>query len=127
MTTTSVQTISLPEAAFMLRIQLGPLRNWRDFLTDNIRGQQDIAGCKLMPCARRHDGRSYRPIYAVSDVKNFIANVQKAIPSAGRKPIKTTALAIDLTRHWHVNTFDKDGAPVLKRRSSLTHRQPITR
>ncbi|NLP62337.1 Arm DNA-binding domain-containing protein [Paraburkholderia sacchari] len=36
----------------------------------------------------------YRPIYAVTDVKTFIANVQKAIPGAGKRPIKTTTGAM---------------------------------
>ncbi|MDR5811192.1 hypothetical protein [Caballeronia sp. LZ019] len=114
MTAIIVQTISAGETALTLYRYLGTLRNWTNFLGDNIRGEQSIAGCTLMPCARRHDGKSYRPVYAVSDVKAFIENVRKVIPSAGKKTIKTTAVSIDPGRHWRVNKFDRDGAPVAR-------------
>lgn len=115
MTATITTTISVAEAAFMLRVFLGTQRSWTPFLTDNIRGRQDIAGYRLLPCAQQHDGKSYRPVYALEDVKSFIENVRKAIPSTGKTPIKTTALAIDSGRHWRVNKFDCDGAPVARR------------
>lgn len=118
MTTTSIQTISLPEAAYLLRDQLGPLRNWSDFLTDNIRGRQSLAGLQLLPIAKRRDRSSYRPVYDVAEVLAFIENVRKTVPSAGPAPVKTTALALDPTRHWRINTFDRDGAPVAKTRRS---------
>lgn len=112
MATTNVQTISLSEAVFILRIRLGPLRNWTNFLNDNIRGMQDVAGHRLLPCGRRHDGRIFRPIYAVADVLAFIEDVLAAVPEAGRKPIQPTTLKIDRGRFWRINKFDKSGAPV---------------
>ncbi|MFD1555404.1 hypothetical protein ACFSHT_07130 [Paraburkholderia silviterrae] len=131
MTTTIVQTISVADAAFMLHVYLGPIRSWTDFLTDNIRGRQSVAGHMLLPCARRHDGKSYRPVYAISDVRAFIEKVRKAIPSAGKTPIKTTALAIDSGVHWRVNRFDRDGASVARRscisaRYAHPFRRPIS-
>jgi hypothetical protein len=118
MTTTIVVTeaISRAEATFMLRVFLGPLRNWDDFLADNIRGEQSIAGLKLLPCGRQKDARgTARPVYSVSEVKAFIENVRKAIPSAGKKPIKVTTLAIDRSKHWKDNNFDRDGASTARR------------
>jgi len=112
MTAVLTRTLSAPEVAFLLRVKLGPLRSWRDFLMDNIRGQQSIGGHTLLPCAQRHDGKSYRPVYAVTDVADFIAKVRASVPSAGKTPINFISLAIDRSRGWRVNRFDKDGAPV---------------
>lgn len=109
MATTIVNTLSLAEVAFLLRARLGPLRNWTNFLTDNIRGRQNVEGHTLRPCGRQHDGTAYRPIYAVPDVMNFINKVLAAVSHAGRAPIKTTTLAIDRGRHWRVNKFDQNG------------------
>lgn len=120
MTTTIVETMSLPEAAFLLRQKLGPLRNWTDFLTDNIRGQQSIAGLRLLPVAKRRDRSSYRPVYDLTDVMTFIDEVRRAMPSAGAASINTTPLALDRTRHWRTNLFDRDGAPVTKKLSPTT-------
>lgn len=125
--TTITTTISLAEAAFMLRVFLGTQRSWTTFLTDNIRGKQDVAGYRLLPCAQQHDGKSYRPVYAVLDVKAFIEDVRKTIPSAGKTPIKTTALAIDFSRHWRVNKFGRDGAPVARCSCILANNAPPSR
>lgn len=126
MTAINTQTLPVAEAAFLLRVHLGPLRSWTNFLTDNIRGQQSIAGFKLMPCGRQHDGKAYRPIYATRDVTDFIAKVLAAVPTAGKTPIKPTTLAIDKGRHWWVNKFDKDGAPVAMLRTIRPGRQAWT-
>lgn len=112
MTAVLTRTLSVSEVAFLLRVKLGPLRSWRDFLTDNIRGQQSIGGHTILPCAQRHDGKSYRPVYAVTDVTEFIAKVRTSVPSAGRTPIKLISLAVDRSRSWRANKFDNDGAPV---------------
>ncbi|SAK48289.1 hypothetical protein AWB78_00866 [Caballeronia calidae] len=127
MTSTTVDTISAADAAFMLRAYLGTLRSWADFLSDCIRSKQDIAGHTLMPCAERYYRGLYRPVYAVSDVKAFIEKVQIAIPSAGKTPIKTTALAIDPTKRWDANKFDCDGAPVARRSRVSTRYAHATR
>lgn len=105
-------TISVSETAFLLRVKLGPLRNWANFLTDNIRGQQSVAGHKLLPSGRQHDGKAFRPIYAVCDVMDFIEKVLASEPKAGKTPVKTTLLAIDKSKGWRTIKFDKTGAPV---------------
>lgn len=107
----NMQTISVAEAAFILRAKLGTLRNWTSFLTDNIRGKQSIAGQRLFPCAKKHDGRSYRPVYNVDDVNAFVAKVLSAIPLAGKAPIKPTTLTIDTSKDWKTNKFKEDGTP----------------
>lgn len=114
MTSITVQAIALSEAAYLLRRELGPLRNWTSFLTDNNRGRQHIEGHTLAPCALRHDGRSHRPVYAVADLRDFIIKVRRAVPSAGKVPVMTMGLAIDPAQNWRMNKFDKDGAPAAR-------------
>lgn len=123
---TDTPTIALAEAALLCRVHLGPLRNWTNFLTDNIRNQQNIAGYTLLPCGKQRDGKAFRPIYATRDVLDFIANVLATVPAAGKAPIKQTVLAIDRSRGWRVNKFDQTGAPVaMLRPLSGGHRMPV--
>lgn len=115
-------TLSSDDTAVMLRARLGPLRDWRYFLADNIRGRQALAGHQLLPCCRQHDGRAYRPRYAQSDVEDFIAKVLAAIPTAGRSPIQATPLDLDTSRSWRQNKFDPYGNPVSRHRTMGTVR-----
>lgn len=103
-------TIALSEAAILLRLKLGSGRNWTNFLTDNIRDRQDIAGYILLPCACKQDDRNYRPVYDVREIYEFISNILAAMPSYGKEPIKQTVLAIDTGKSWRLNKFDKTGA-----------------
>lgn len=119
MTAARIQTLSVSEVAFILRARLGPMRNWTNFLTDNIRGCQSVAGLTLMPCGRRHDGKGYRPIYDLADVTAFIEAVKVAVPSAGRVPVRIMALLVDKARNWRINKFDEGGNPVAALRRSL--------
>jgi len=105
-------TIALSEAATLLRMKLGADRNWTNFLTDNIRDRQNIAGYILMPCARQKDERNYRPVYNVREVYEFITNVLTAMPYFGKEPIKQNILAIDTGKSWRLNRFDKHGSRV---------------
>jgi hypothetical protein len=114
-------TITLAEAAYLLRAQLGPMRSWSDFLADNIRGKQSVAGHTLLPCARKRDGKSFRPVYSVHDVKTFIAKVLASVSGAGKAAIKQTVLPVDTGRHWKVNRFDQDGSPIADLRRITTH------
>lgn len=123
MTAALTKVISAGEAAFILRARLGPLRQWVDFLADNIRGKQDVAGHTLLPCGRQKDGKALRPVYAVSDVAEFIANVLASVPCAGKTPVKTATLAIDRRRHWRLNRFNQDGSPVALRSTGARARR----
>ena len=121
MTTTDTKTLSMSDAAVLLRAQLGDLRTWYPFLADNIRGRQDIYGSRLMPCGRQLVDRSWRPIYAVADIQEFVAKVLAAVPSAGKMPIRVSVLPIDHSRHWRENRFDDYGAPARSSRHVPTH------
>lgn len=109
---TDTPTLPLSDTAVLLRARLGPLRAWYAFLTDNIQGKRSIGGHRLLPCGRQHDGKAFRPIYAVSDIEEFVAKVLASVPTAGKTPIKPTTLTIDSGRHWSLNRFDKGGAIV---------------
>jgi hypothetical protein len=109
------QTISTPETAFLLRAKLGPIRNWLNFLNDNIRGKQSVRGLTLLPCAQKLDSGLYRPVYSVATVKDFIKKVLALESSAGRTPIKITTLAIEDGQGWRVNKFEGDGSPVVSK------------
>lgn len=108
-----VETLSLADTAFKLHSELGPLRNWTSFLNDINRGDPtNIRGLQLFPCLRQHDGHTYRPRYALSDVLEFIRRVRAIEPKAGPATIKTTAFTINPNRFWKVNKFDQHGQPI---------------
>lgn len=104
-------TVSATEAAYLLMKGLGPIRAWKDFLTDNIRGRQSVSGETLLPCCEQHDGRLFRPRYALSDIRVFVAAVRLKI--AEKYEINTVTLDLDPAREWFLRKFDKDGAVVL--------------
>lgn len=104
------ETVSAAEAAHFLMVGLGPIRSWADFLSDNIRGRQDINGKTLLPCCELHDGRAYRPRYAISDIRRFVAEVLKDISE--KRKISVVTLDIDPKTAWFVSKFDKHGTPI---------------
>jgi hypothetical protein len=116
-------SLTLAQTSYKLSQELGLLRSWTNFLTDNIRGQQQVAGFTLLPCARVNDGRTDRPVYAVDDVEAFIENVKAATPGFCRPVVTPLVLEIDTTRPWQLNLFTKDGKPIISPRT-VTHRKP---
>jgi|GEM_PF-2315380 len=116
MTTTTIQTVSASATSHILNCKLGSEdHNWSDFLADNIRGRQSIAGLQLLPVAVRQHKGSFRPVYDLAAVHAFVKDVQKLVPSAVPTAVKVTALAIDRTRHWRMNKFDTRGVPITMR------------
>lgn len=111
---TKIYVISAADAAFLLRVRLGTLRAWEDFLADNRRGKQDISGYTILPCAKKKDCRTFRPMYAVEDVLAFIENVRKVEPTAVPEPIKPIALEVDDAAGWKApaNKFDERGCAI---------------
>lgn len=107
----NMKTVSATEAAYFLMKGLGPLRAWKDFLTDNIRGRQSVSGETLLPCCEQHDGHQYRPRYALSDIKAFVVAVRLRI--AEKCEISPITLDLDPERSWFLRRFDKDGVAVL--------------
>ena len=113
--TVDTPTITQADTAVLLRAKLGALRSWPDFLVDNIRGKQDVAGFQLLPCARVKGARGrYRIVYSVTAANDFIEKVLAADPAAGKQPIEVVSLPIETDRYWKLNTFDQHGAPLRK-------------
>jgi hypothetical protein len=111
-------TLTAAETAFALRVNLGPLRAWTSFLSDNVRGKQDVNGHQLLPCCKRRDKRMFRPAYAVEDVNEFIASVLAAGSGASGVPIRAMTVNIDTAWPWQLNKFDQHGVPVVYPSSS---------
>lgn len=124
MATTLTQTLSVFETACVLRNYLGVDKNWCSFLTDNIRGEQDVVGFTLLPCARLKDSRSYRPVYAEQDIKHFVEAVLLAVPSMGKSSIRKVGLKVDPALSWRLNKFEKDGSATTVSRAPA-RRKPV--
>ncbi|MBE7370036.1 hypothetical protein [Ramlibacter pallidus] len=78
--------LTASETQFALRLALGPVRAWSDFLADLAREKPKgvhVRGFKLFPVARRHD-RCERPLYDPAEVAAFISNVWAADPTLRR-------------------------------------------
>lgn len=70
------------ELAFLLRLELGDLYAWRDFLVDARRGRHSDYS---LPWAFKAGGRFF---YHMSDVTSFIKQVRDVYPEAdGHLPI----------------------------------------
>jgi hypothetical protein len=108
--------ITAGETAHFLQKHLGSLRQWRDFLSDNIRYKQNIEGLTLLPRAKLQGPTGYGPAYIIGDVLAFIRAVKAAVPSAG-KPITPVNVQLDTCRAWRVSRFDRKGNPVARHRS----------
>ena len=109
---TKEHAYSAADTAVLLRAKLGPLRSWPDFLSDNIRHKQQIAGHRLMPCSRVKLYRGMQPFYAISDIEAFVSAVLEAVPEAGKKPLNAIELNIDRHLSWRLNKFNSRGFPI---------------
>lgn len=105
-------TLTTSQVVLRLYAELGTLRSWADFLSDNIRGRQSLNGLTLMPAARVEDARTLRPVYAVHDVDEFIKIVLSEVPSAGPAKIVPKILAIEKGWSWRVSKFDREGVAI---------------
>ena len=113
---TSTPVIDLVDAVFYLRIKLGKLRAWDDFLGDNRRGRQSINGLTLEPICRKKGRFGKTPMYAVRDVQQFVADVLASNPGIKPEPIKISNLDAENLAGWRspLNLFDeKDGLTYL--------------
>ncbi|UCV22857.1 hypothetical protein [Ferribacterium limneticum] len=84
------------EVSYLLRRELGPIRDWSDCLADMRAEKTDIAGLRLLPLGVMAAGCG-RPIYQPASVIEFIKEVRLLIPEA-RKGIsyQTVEVEIDL-------------------------------
>lgn len=107
------QVLSASETTLYLRVKIGPLRAWGDFLADCLRGRASINGERLMPCARVSDGRAYRPVYAMDDIESFIAHVLVSVTGAGPQKIVPRVLNIVRGVGWRFQKFARDGSRIM--------------
>lgn len=111
--TALVESISLQDTVYLLRGELGNLRNWNSWLCDGNkrsgnRGPSTLHGHTLRPCARVNGA----PRYNLDDVYAFIRAIQAAVPSARPAPVVTEVLRIVPGRLWRLNDF-KDGVATI--------------
>lgn len=83
----------------MLRMYLGPARQWRDFLADSIRGRGALHGLTLLPYAAREGGSNQvpRPLYRATEVVAFIRDVRLRDPSLRPASITLQHFELDTT------------------------------
>ena len=113
-----IDTLDVGEAAFLLRLELGPLRQWGAWLNDCSRGDAGaIYGLTLTPCATQRDSvrAVFRPRYSLKAVRDFIEAVKAATLAARPAAIKTVPLAVDAGTHWRRNRFDAKGGRIKAR------------
>lgn len=70
------------ETAKILRDFIGTIRSWDDALADMRSGKTNVYGNVLIPAVLLHDGRAWRPWYALSDIKVFIKAVHASTERA---------------------------------------------
>lgn len=108
---TNTAVINIIDTVFLLRVKLGKLRAWDDFLADNRRGKQSINGLTLMPICRKKNLHGISPMYALTDVEQFIAEVIAINPTVKPEPIMPISLAVEDMADWEspLNLFDSRG------------------
>lgn len=100
-----IKVLFAPEVAYVLREKLGPIRAWEFTLADMRRGRVDsVHGATLLPiCMGKHEG-AWRPVYAATDVVEFIKAVRVATPGAAHTmpyQVKTAHTHPGDPRPWH--------------------------
>lgn len=100
-----VKVFSSGEVAHMLRLALGPMREWSDCLADMRRDKTDIDGLRLLPACKVRDGRAWRPAYAAENIIEFVLEVRGRHPEImTREPIRGFEVELDPldARSWSV-------------------------
>ena len=72
--------VSASEVAYILRFSLGPLRAWDDALSDMRRDKSNYEGLILKPIGMGKINGFYRPVYSLSDVREFIKHARLMHP-----------------------------------------------
>jgi hypothetical protein len=97
-------------AAVLCRQMLGDkvITNWDAFLTDCERERAEVAGVRLLPCARmRLKGR--RPVYALDDVMAFARLAADSSSDFGVMPIVPFPVEVDDSLPYLYNIVDRFG------------------
>lgn len=90
------------DVAYLLRCELGPLRDWSDALADMRAEKTDVCGVRLLPVGIMSAG-CRRPIYHPASVVEFIKEIRLLCPEAKKGiPYQTVEVEIDLDdeRGW---------------------------
>ena len=67
---------SAAETALMLRLKLGPNREWSNTLADMRRNKTTIRGYKLLPFNQARPDGNLRPFYRLRSINAFIAAIK---------------------------------------------------
>lgn len=103
------------EFAVLLRLELGDLYQWTDFLRDARRGRHsDYA----LPYAFKCSGRYY---YHLNDAHSFIAQVRNVFPEADKGLAIVVDEAADVTNGRKVQKVGKHSALSEKAKARLLH------
>ena len=84
----TIEVLTAPETASLLRQLLGPYVAWDAWLADRRRGKTaPLADFDLQPCTRIRD-RCARPVYAVRDISDFVLSFRQRHPesTSGARP-----------------------------------------
>ena len=124
-----LKVISAPEVAYLLRRELGPIRNWDDSLADMRRGRVVIHGCTLLPKCMGKYANAWRPMYAVPDILDFIRNVRAADCGAARHvsyQVKTAYMDPTDIRPWRLSKLPVALSTMVARCSAVGSAKPFT-
>jgi hypothetical protein len=83
------------EVAYLLRMFLGPLREWGEFLSDCRQLKTTYKGHTILPALRIRDSRNYRPVYLGTDIQIFIKAVLSDCPEA-RTNVKPKSIMVEI-------------------------------
>ncbi len=91
------------ETALILRLKLGTGRCWEQALMEMRTQSGSIKGFRLLPCAKIHDNRSWRPYYDKDSIDEFISNLCDSGFEAtrGERPI-SKSIEYDPNVFWTV-------------------------
>lgn len=123
-----LKLLSAPEVAYLLRRELGPIRNWDDSLADMRRGRIVVHGCTLLPTCMGKYANAWRPMYAVPDILDFIRSVRAADRSAARHvsyQVKTAHMDPTDIRPWHSRKLPV-ALSTMAARSAVGRAKPFT-
>lgn len=100
-----IKGIRAGDVAYLLRRELGPMRDWSDCLADMRAEKTDIGGVRLLPVGVMSVGCP-RPIYHPTSVVEFIKEIRRLYSDTGEAlknaPIQAVEVEIDLLdeRGW---------------------------
>jgi hypothetical protein len=116
-----------PDVAYLLHHHLGPMREWSDFLSDCRRNDRrsrtaSLHGQVLTPVLVLVDGKHERPLYLVSQLREFISTIKRMGLGVHqcRDRIRPIKAVVDLTkRDWRDRRVSPAGRPLAQSATRL--------